>query len=303
VIFLYVFLSIFSSISTFRVSSEESVLDPSFFGLEFEEIDINTSQYDANNLIISSWWIPNNSNKTMLVLHGLRSQKSDELILKFIKEFHDLGFSIIAIDFRNHGKSSVGDFTFGLDEINDVYATLEYYYEFKDVEKVGIWGFSYGATTAVFSGLKIDSYQFSNDDNNNLYQLNTEIVGIFSDTPYFSLTDLISSQISRRTPLNLFFANLLKPGILVFTDLFYDFDFNSIEENYELYSAINIPTKIIGCLGDLTVPLDQPIRANQSLGQNSSIIEFEGCKVHGEAFDSAPSRYLEAFDKHFADLF
>ena len=286
-VFLYLFLSIFSSVATFKVSSEKSSLNPISIGLEFQEIEIT-----SNKKTISSWWIPNDSDKTLLVLHGLRSQKSDELILNFIKEFHTLGFSIIAIDFRNHGKSSKGDFTFGLDEINDVYITLDYYYQSKGIRRVGIWGFSYGATTAIFSGQEYDQDKMT-----------PEIVGIFSDTPYFSLTDMISAQISRRTPLNLFMANILKPGILLFTNLFYGFDFNAIEQNYIENSVTNIPTIIIGCTGDKTVPLEQSQRVHKSLGENSTLVEFENCRVHGEAFDSDPLRYLQEFENHFIDLF
>jgi len=286
-VFLYIFLSVFSSVATFRVSSEESSLNPLSVGLEFQEMEIT-----SNKKTVSSWWIPNDTDKTLLVLHGLRSQKNDELILNFIKEFHQLGFSIIAIDFRNHGNSSKGDFTFGLDEINDVYITLDYYYQSKGIKHVGIWGFSYGATTAIFSGQEYDPQH-----------MKTEIVGIFSDTPYFSLTDMISAQISRRTPLNLFMANLLKPGILMFTNLFYGFDFNAIEQNYIENSVTNIPTIIIGCTGDKTVPLEQSQRVHKSLGENSTLVEFENCRVHGEAFDSDPLRYLQEFENHFIDLF
>ena len=286
-VFLYIFLSVFSSVATFRVSSEESSLNPLSFDLAFQEMEIT-----SNKKTVSSWWIPSDTDKTILVLHGLRGQKSDELILNFINEFHKLGFSIIAIDFRNHGDSSKGDFTFGLDEINDVYITLDYYYQSKGIKHVGIWGFSYGATTAIFSGQEYDQQG-----------MKTEIVGIFSDTPYFSLTDMISAQISRRTPLNLFMANLLKPGILMFTNLFYRFDFNAIEQNYIENSEINIPTIIIGCTGDKTVPLEQSQRVHTSLGKNSTLVEFENCRMHGEAFDSDPLRYLQAFENHFIDLF
>ena len=287
-IFCYAALSIISSIATFTVSSEESYLDPGDVGLVFEEIDINSEKGT-----ISSWWIPKSMDgKTILVLHGLRSKKSDELILEFIMEFHNLGFSVIAIDFRNHGKSSKGDFTFGLDEVNDVYLTLNYYQEVKEVRSVGIWGFSYGATTAVFTGLKHGSIGSG-----------TEIVGIFSDTPYFSLTDMISTQIDRRTPLNLFMADLLKPGILLFTHLFYNFDFHSIENEYRSHPEIEIPTKIIGCGGDLTVPLGQTISADRSLGMNSTLLVFDKCNFHGGAFSSDPARYIQEFKKHFMDSF
>ena len=176
--------------------------------------------------------------------------------------------------------------------MNDVYLTLNYYLEMKEVRSVGIWGFSYGATTAVFTGLKHGSIGSG-----------TEIVGIFSDTPYFSLTDMISTQIDRRTPLNLFMADLLKPGILLFTHLFYNFDFNSIENEYRSHPEIEIPTKIIGCGGDLTVPLGQTISADRLLGMNSTLLVFDKCNFHGGAFSSDPARYIQEFKKHFMDSF
>ena len=71
--------------------------------MSYEEIDILTSQSS-----ISTWWIPNDSDKTIIMLHGLRSQKADMKILSKIDEFSNLGYSIIAIDFRNHGKSGEG---------------------------------------------------------------------------------------------------------------------------------------------------------------------------------------------------
>ena len=288
ILFIYIFLSIFSSISTFRVSSESSNLDPSYLDLEYEDIDIVSGES-----IISSWWIPNNKDKTILILHGLRSQKDDEYILNFIREFHNLGYSIIAIDFRNHGDSSKGNFTFGVDEINDVYNTIEFYNSYKNIEEIGIWGFSYGATTANLAAI-----------NNELKNNNSaRIVGVFSDSPYFSLTDLISSQISRRTPLNEFMSDLLKPGILLFTNIFYNFDFNSVENTYIEGSKVSIPTKIIGCTGDQTVPIDQSINASNTLGQLSSFVEFSNCLEHGDAFISDPEKYLSEFKTHFDKAF
>ncbi|MBG95174.1 MAG: hypothetical protein CL793_07975 [Chloroflexi bacterium] len=259
------------------------------YKLEFEEISINA----PDNRTISAWWIPNQSNKTLLVLHGLRSQKSDEQTLEYIRAFHELGYSIAAIDFRNHGKSGSGDFTFGIDEINDVYVTLDYLYEFKNVTKVGIWGFSYGATTAVFSGTS----------NNSNPTTAVEIVGIFSDTPYYSLLDMLTTQVARRTPLTLFMADLLKPGILLMTQLLYGFDFNAVEQQYLSGKAIDIPTVVVGCTNDATVPLAQTISVHRILGDKAKFLEFENCNAHGDAYESDPVRYKTELNNHFDQLF
>ena len=286
---IYIALSIFTAWATFKVSSGVPTITPLSYELDFEELSIHS----PSKRTISGWWIPNQSNKTLLVLHGLRSQKSDEQTLKYIRVFHDLGFSIAAIDFRNHGKSENGDFTFGIDEINDVYLTLDYLYEFKNVTKVGIWGFSYGATTAVFSGISKDSNPSTP----------IEIVGIFSDTPYYSLLDMLTTQVARRTPLTLFMADLLKPGILLMTQLLYNFDFNAIEQQYISGKTINIPTIVVGCTNDKTVSLTQTLSVHRILGDKSKFLEFENCNAHGDAYESDPTRYKTELTNHFDQLF
>ena len=119
IVFLYFFLSFFVAFSAFSIGDEVYESTPESLGLIYEENDILTSQSS-----LSTWWIPNNSDITIIMLHGLRSQKADQEILDKIAEFNNLGYSIIAVDFRNHGKSGEGDFTFGVDEVNDVFNTL-----------------------------------------------------------------------------------------------------------------------------------------------------------------------------------
>ena len=140
-------LSFVVCFSAFNIATDIKDNSPKDVGLNYEDIEIKTE-----NSSISTWWIPNNSETTILLLHGLRGQKADEEIIEKIELFNELGFSIIAIDFRNHGKSGLGTFTFGLDEVNDVYSTMNYYKSNQGINEIGIWGFSYGATTAIFTG-------------------------------------------------------------------------------------------------------------------------------------------------------
>ena len=277
IIFLYLSLSFFVAFFAFRIGDDIYESTPEDLNLSYEEIDIITSQSS-----ISTWWIPNDSEITIIMLHGLRSQKADTEILNKIDEFSKLGYSIIAVDFRNHGKSGEGVFTFGVDEVTDVFNTIEYYRDKKNLKTFGIWGFSYGATTALLTGLEFDEKEFD-----------VEIIGIFAESPYMDLLAVFTDQVAYRTPLNIAMANLLKPGTVLLSNLIYNFDFNSIQEMFDSSSEIKVPTILISCLNDEIIPASQIQNLNQLLGTNSSIKVFNDCNNHGGAFESDNDKYIK----------
>ena len=275
IIFLYFFLSFFVAFSAFSIGDEVYESTPESLGISYEENNISTSKSS-----LSTWWIPNNSDITLIMLHGLRSQKADQEMLGKIAEFNNLGYSIIAIDFRNHGKSGVGDFTFGVDEVNDVFQTIEYYRDAKDLTRFGIWGFSYGGTTALLTGLDF-----------NQQNLGVEIVGIFAESPYMDLLAVFTDQVAYRTPLNTAMANLLKPGTVLLSNLIYNFEFNSVQEKFDSSNGIVIPTILISCGNDEIIPKGQIQDLQKLLGINSYIEEFNDCRNHGDALQSDSDKY------------
>ena len=277
-ILIYFALSFVVSFSAFNIATNIKDNSPKDVGLNFEEIEIKTE-----NSSISTWWIPNNSETTILLLHGLRGQKADELIIEKIKLFNDLGFSIIAIDFRNHGKSGLGTFTFGLDEVNDVYSTMNYYKSNHGINEIGIWGFSYGATTAIFTGLEF-----------NERNIDIEITGIFAESPYFDLLEVFTDQVALRTPLTTSMAQLLKPGTVLLTKLIYGFDFSSVEKKYLSTKKLEIPTVLIACLIDEIIPPRQVSEIEENIGLKSKTIIFDDCDSHGSALKSDRDKYIKA---------
>ena len=282
-IFLYFLLSFVVAFSAFTIGDQQSDNTPNNVGLSFSEINIKTT-----NSYISSWWIPSDSDVTLIMLHGLRGQKADDDMLLKIKEFNKLGFSIIAIDFRNHGKSGSGDFTFGVDEVDDVFSTMNYYKEYEGVENFGIWGFSYGATTALLAGSEI----YDRTDQINL-------IGIFAESPYIDLLEVFTDQVAYRTPLNKSVSNFLKPGTVFLTKIFYNFDFNSVEEKFSLINQYEFPVMIISCEMDEIIPSDQIELLNLKFGINSRVENFEFCQSHGEAYISDSVRYLNLVSNFF----
>ena len=280
---LYFLLSFIVAFSAFSIGEEIYELSPSDLGISFEEIQI-----ESDNSYISTWWVPSSSETTVIMLHGLRSQKASPEMLEKIKIFNDIGLSVIAIDFRNHGLSGEGNFTFGIDEINDVYTTINYFYKNKGLKSFGIWGFSYGATTALFSGL-----EFYNQTSN------VELLGIFAESPYLDLLEVFTDQVAYRTPLNKTMANLLKPGTIFLTNLVFDFDFNSIKKTFGNKNEVSFPTVVVSCAKDLIVPPSQSRKISQILGLNASYQEFEKCNSHGRTLNSEPERYRKILENFF----
>ena len=282
-VILYFLLSFAVAFTAFSIGEETYKFSPSDFGISYEEIQI-----ELDNSYISTWWVPSSSEVTVIMLHGLRSQKASPEMLEKIKMFNDKGLSVIAIDFRNHGLSGQGNFTFGIDEINDVYTTVNYFYENKGLNSFGIWGFSYGATTALFSGL-----EFYNQTSN------VELLGIFAESPYLDLLEVFTDQVAYRTPLNKTLANFLKPGTIFLTNLVFDFNFNSIKKTFGNKNEISFPTVVVSCANDEIVPASQSRKIVEILGLNATYEEFNSCNSHGRTFNSDPERYHKILENLF----
>jgi len=282
-VFVYLLLSFIVAFSAFSIDDEILNETPRDLGINYQELLIETeSSY------ISSWWIPAGSETTIILLHGLRGQKADPEILNKIELLHTKGFSLIAIDFRNHGTSGEGDFTFGRDEVNDVFATIDYFHKNEGINSYGLWGFSYGATTALLFGLEFDEQM---DE--------VELVGIFAESPYLDLLEVFTDQVAYRTPLNKTMANLLKPGTIFLTNLIYDFDFNSIKKTFGTSRDIKTSTVVISCFNDEIVPVSQSREIVEILGSNAIYEEFEECYGHGQVEKSDPDRYKNILQNLF----
>jgi len=282
-VILYFLLSFIVAFTAFSIGEETYKFSPSDLGISYEEIQI-----ELDNSYISTWWVPSSSEVTVIMLHGLRSQKASSEMLEKIKIFNEKGLSVIAIDFRNHGLSGEGNFTFGIDEINDVYITVNYFYENKGLKSFGIWGFSYGATTALFSGL-----EFYNQTSN------VELLGIFAESPYLDLLEVFTDQVAYRTPLNKNLANLLKPGTIFLTNLVFDFNFNSIKKTFGNKNEISFPTVVVSCANDEIVPASQSRKIVEILGPNATYEEFNNCNSHGGTLNSDPERYHKILENLF----
>jgi dipeptidyl aminopeptidase/acylaminoacyl peptidase len=149
ILFFFIFFILFLSLWGFWQATHPpkitSSLTPENFGWQFEKASLKTE----DGLKLAAWFIPTKkqTNKAIILLHGYPADKGDLLYwAAFIKEDYNLLF----FDFRYFGASE-GSFTsLGHHERKDILAAIEYLKK-KGINKIGLMGFSFGASTALLT--------------------------------------------------------------------------------------------------------------------------------------------------------
>ena len=112
---------------------------PAEFDLPFESITIA----GRDGVSLATWLVPHAEAKGMVVLlHGYAACKSH--VLPEAKAFHDLGYSVVLVDFRGSGESSGNVTTVGVfeaDDVADVFAFVSERFKTKPI----LFGQSMGA--------------------------------------------------------------------------------------------------------------------------------------------------------------
>ena len=262
---------------------------PDLYSLNYSNVSFKSD--DSKDINLNGWWIENEKNiGTIIWVHGLDSERSGgEGKLEMMKEIHDLGYSVLSFDLRGHGNSGDAPLGLGIREKNDIYGAIKYLNKNHDVKKIGLYGISYGGVAVIDAAVN-----YNNDD--------VEIVGIFSDTPYFSVTELLTKEVSDRTPIPHFISKLLKFGIIQSGELFQNMNIEDVEESMKRVSEIKFPIIIISCKNDERVPVSHPERV-YSYSKNSKYVAFDYCEDHGEAFETNKKKFMEEFNNYFENKF
>lgn len=90
--------------------------NPGSIALDYSNFDVKT----LDNLILRGWFVAASDTpaNTIILLHDLNQSKIT--LLDHIKQFHDRGLNVCAVDLRAHGTSDGIEFTPGLPAILDV---------------------------------------------------------------------------------------------------------------------------------------------------------------------------------------
>jgi len=99
--------------------------------------------FTKDSLSLEAWYIPVDSSKgTVILIHGLGGNKSN--VVKQAYEFRYLGFNVMLVDLRAHGRSEGNITTMGFRESEDVKLAYDYILH-KGEKNVILYGLSLGS--------------------------------------------------------------------------------------------------------------------------------------------------------------
>lgn len=122
----------------------------------YETVNLKTD----DNLKLEGWYANKDSAKydailskgTIILFHGHGGKKSD--LIPEAKQFYDLGYSILLVDFRAHSNSDGNTCTIGFDESKDVKAAYDFVVA-KGEKNIILYGVSLGAA-AILKAVRDD---------------------------------------------------------------------------------------------------------------------------------------------------
>lgn len=104
---------------------------------------------------LKGWFIPGESPKTVILLHGFTDIR--EKMLPHADFLHSAGYSVLLFDFRSRGESAGDAVTLGYYERGDVQGAVQYLKTRPDVDgdDLGVLGVSMGGATAIMAAAEI----------------------------------------------------------------------------------------------------------------------------------------------------
>ncbi len=118
---------------------------PESLKLPFEEVTFTAS----DGLALKAWYIPSYRKEAVIMIHGHGADRHEAL--RWVRALNRGGLCLLIPDLRNHGKSSGAMTTMGYYEKRDVNGALLWLRQVKKKDRVGVFGVSMGAATAVMA--------------------------------------------------------------------------------------------------------------------------------------------------------
>jgi len=151
---------------------------PTDVGLAYEDVWINVANDpDERNERVHAWWVPaaKAGAPAILYLHGIRWSLGNNLFR--IARWRELGFNVLAIDYRGFGKSD-GELPSELQIYADARAAWQELSRREPrVERRFIYGHSLGAAVAIELGATVD-----------------DAAGVIAEAGFTSIADLVAQS-------------------------------------------------------------------------------------------------------------
>ena len=248
---------------------------PDDFVMAFEEVQF--SPRGEGDITLRGWWFPkDDATATVVWVHGLDSNRARGLPL--LRDLSDRGFASLAFDLRGHGESDSVPFGAGFFEVNDVRGAIDYLVERRGVEPgtILLMGHSFGAAVAIMGGVGEPA-----------------VLGVFANSSFSDLSDLVTAEVAARTPISVWAARLLRPGIVVAADWTKGVEIDKVKPAAAA-AQYDYPLRLVHCANDDRIPYAGNFEPISKAIPDSKATLFAGCG-HNDAYEDFPDVYMGIF--------
>ena len=216
-------------------SLDDFVMTPFETGADFEEV---TFAPVSGEHVLRGWWLPRpETDQVVIGCHGYRGGKSELIGIATI--LWRAGFNVLIFDFHGHGAAAGSNVTLGYREVQDLYAAIDYVSGRIPAARIGVIGYSMGASVAIMGSAR-----------------RPEVRCVLADSPFARHRDVVAHNVQRVTHLFGKSITLLADQFLFYLAGYHGSD---VEPIRDVASLAPRPLFVIHGTADCTIPVEQAI--------------------------------------------
>ena len=252
---------------------------PEELGMSYEDVAFVPRGWDE--ITLRGWYFPNaGAAATVVFVHGLDGTRSGDLEL--VRDLLAEGFAALTFDLRGHGESDKAQMGAALHEQDDVLGAVDFLLNERGAEpgKIFLHGFSYGAAIVLLTGVQEPA-----------------VAGVYADSAFAAMADVLVKEVSDRTPIPRWGAQVLEPGIVRAARWFKGIDLAAVRPE----AAVPRYAYAIGlthCQDDERIPIEHLWRLREAASQGPQLTVYTGCG-HTEGYEDYPAQYVAEVASYF----
>ncbi|MEM8529795.1 MAG: alpha/beta fold hydrolase [Chloroflexota bacterium] len=245
----------------------------------YESITIRTE--DGVNL--SGWWLPQpTASRVVVIFGGHRSIKSD--MLGISSGLWRAGNNVLLFDWRSRGQSDIAQFSLAYYELQDALAAIRYAEGRVPDAKLGVTGFSMGASIAILLAAQMP-----------------QIRAVVADSSFTGITEVLANNISRyRLP-----EQMIVPIANRLNDWWYGYQFQAIRPIDTIAAITPRPLFLIHGSGDSLIPITHAHQLFATAGEPKDLWiypDVEHCGAYFADRYQYVSRVVDFFDQYLGSI-
>ena len=260
--------------SIHRVKIGDGHTPKTAWGYAYEDVALKTS----DGLHIKGWFVPADSDKAVIIAHGLSANKSN--FLGTVEMWHELGYNALIFDFRGHGMSEGHTVTFGYEERRDVMAAAQYLLKDKKFtsDKIIGYGVSFGGAAMIHAAKEMPVFH-----------------KLIIDSSFANLGDMADMIVDGEVIIPSFCRKLFKEIGLFFVRLDLGFDIREKSPENAIGDLAGIPILLIHGKGDPMISWHQTERLYAKAKNPKQVVFLETQGHFGTPNDPAYIDIIRAF--------